>query len=111
MTNNDLVAATQVMRVTGKGSVNLVAAQIDYRLDVALLKAAEGRALPADLADTAGLVVPVRVTGPLADPTIRPDVGAMVKAAVQQKVDEKKKELEDKLREQLGDKLKGLFGK
>jgi AsmA protein len=110
VTSNDLLAATQVMRVNGKGSVNLVASQIDYRLDVAVLKAAEGRTLPPDLADTAGLVVPVRVTGSLGDPSIRPDLEAMVKAAVQQKVDEKKKELEDKLRDQLGDKLKGLLG-
>jgi AsmA protein len=58
-----------------------------------------------------GAVIPVRVTGALGDPTIRPDIGAMAKAAVKQKLDEKKQELEDQLREKLGDKLKGLFGK
>lgn len=111
LTSNDLVAATQVMRATGKGSVNLVAGQIDYRLDVALLRAAEGRELPNDLADTVGLVVPVRITGPLSDPVIRPDVEALIKAAAQQKFEEKKQELEQRLREKLGETLKDLFGR
>jgi AsmA protein len=106
-TTNDLVAATQILRVNGKGSADLPAGQVDMRLDASILKAAEGRDLAPDLADAAGLVIPVRVTGALSDPTIRPDVSAMAKAVIQQKVDEKKQELEDKLRDQ----LKGLFGR
>ena len=109
-TTNDLVGATQVMRVNGKGSADLPAGQVDMRLDASILKAAEGRDLAPDLADAAGLVIPVRVTGALSDPSIRPDVSAVAKAVLQQKVDEKKQELEQKLREQLGDKLKGLLG-
>ena len=109
-TTNDLVAATQVMRVNGKGSADLPAGKVDMRLDASILKAAEGRDLAPDLADAAGLVIPVLVTGALADPSIKPDVGAVAKAVLQQKVDEKKQELEQKLRDQLGDKLKGLLG-
>ena len=111
VSSNDLVASTSIMKVTGKGSADLVGSQLDWRLDVAILKAAEGRDLAPDMADAVGFVVPVRISGPLADPSIRPDLGAMAKAALQQKVDEKKKELEDKLKDQLGDKLKGLFGR
>jgi len=107
---SDLVAATQVLRVNGKGSADLPAGRIDMRLDVTLLQSGLGETA-ADLADASGLVIPVQVSGALSDPTIRPDVGAMAKTVLQQKVDEKKKELEQKLREQLGDKLKDLFGR
>jgi AsmA protein len=111
VSSNDLVASMNLMKVTGKGSADLVASQLDWRLDVAILKAAEGRDLAPDLADAVGFVIPVRMNGPLTSPTIRPDLEAMAKAVLQQKVDEKKQELQDKLKDQLNDKLKGLFNR
>lgn len=111
LSSNDLIASTNLMKVTGKGSADLVASQLDWRVDVAILKAAEGRDLSPDLADAVGFVIPVRMNGPLTDPTIRPDLEAMAKAALQQKVDEKKQELQNKLKDQLNDKLKDLFGR
>jgi len=106
--SDDIVAALQYLRVTGKGSTDIVKGELDYRLDATVLKLPpEGAG--AEMADVVGFVVPVRITGALTDPKVRPDLGALAKAAVQQKIEEKKQEVEDKLKEQLQDKLKGLF--
>jgi AsmA protein len=87
---HDLLISSAVLKVTGQGSVNLPAKTID----VSLL---------ADTLQVAGntpIQVPVKVTGSLADPTVRPDLEALAKSQVKQK-----------LQNVLQDKLKGLFGK
>ena len=107
--SDDLVAATQYLRITGKGSTNLVQGQLDYRLEASVLKIpAEGA--DAEMADVVGFMIPVRISGPLVDPKVRPDLEGLAKAAVKRKVDEKKKEVEQQLKNKLQDKLKGLFG-
>jgi AsmA protein len=107
LTTNDISAVTRALRVTGKGVIDLVASRLDITLDAAVQKVTDGG---DDMNDVVGFAVPVRVTGALTDPTVRPDLGAIAKAAVQQKLDEKKQELEQQLRDKLQDKLKGLFG-
>jgi AsmA protein len=85
---HDLLISSAVLKVTGQGSINLPA----KTLDVSLL---------ADTTQVAGNIqVPVKVTGSLAAPTVRPDLEALAKSQVKQK-----------LQNVLQDKLKGLFGK
>jgi AsmA protein len=87
---HDLLISSAVLKVTGQGSINLPA----KTLDVSLL---------ADTLQVAGntpIQVPVKVTGSLADPAVRPDIEALAKSQVKQK-----------LQNVLQDKLKGLFGK
>jgi AsmA protein len=87
---HDLLISSAVLKVTGEGSINLPA----KTLDVSLL---------ADTLQVAGntpIQLPVKVTGSLADPTVRPDLEALAKSQVRQK-----------LQNVLQDKLKGLFGK
>jgi AsmA protein len=85
---HDLLISSAVLKVTGQGSINLPA----KALDVSLL---------ADTTQVAGNIqVPVKVTGSLASPTVRPDLEALAKGQVKQK-----------LQNVLQDKLKGLFGK
>ena len=85
---HDLTISSQALKITGQGSANLPAKTVDL-------------ALVADTLKTAGntpLKIPVKVTGSLADPTVRPDVAALAKG-----------QLKDKLKDVLQDKLKGLF--
>jgi len=99
--NSDLLAELPFMQVSGKGSVNLVEATVDYRMSVRVLDKPEfigDELTAAELKDFTGTVVPVRVSGPLAAPKIAPDVGKLLEEQV-------KKEVEDKIK----DKLKDLF--
>jgi len=99
--NSDLLAELPYMQITGKGSVNLVEATVDYRMSVRVLDKPEfigDELTAAELKDFTGTVVPVRVSGPLAAPKIAPDVGKLLEEQV-------KKEVEDKIK----DKLKDLF--
>jgi AsmA protein len=71
LSNNDLALLSPLMRVTGKGTVNLPQRRIDYRLEpkaVASLKGQGGKA------DTSGVAVPVIVKGPWHDITYTPDL-------------------------------------
>jgi AsmA protein len=85
---HDLTIASQVLKITGQGSANLPAKTIDL-------------ALVADTLKTAGntpLRIPVKVTGSMTDPTVKPDVAELAKGQLKQKV-----------QDVLQDKLKGLF--
>ncbi len=60
-----------------------------------------------DLADLNGITVPVRISGPLQDPQIRPDLKAAAGSAVKQQA----QKAEEKLKERVQDRLKGLLGR
>jgi AsmA protein len=100
-TTRDLNLASQNLRVTGEGTMNLVSGAIDYRVKATVLKQ-PGSPGAGTLAD-----VPVTVTGTLGAPKVRPDVGGMAKARVQQEVEKHKQELQQKLQDKLQDLLKG----
>jgi AsmA protein len=99
LTNNDLLAATQYLRVNGNGSVNLAADTLDYRLNATVLR------IPPEDADASGekelvdMEVPARVTGSLSSPKVRPDIEELLK-----------KQATKKLENKLKDKLRGILG-
>lgn len=109
LTTNDINATTRALGVTGKGTIDLVQSQLDLSINAAVQKVADDKSSD-DMNDVVGFVVPVRVTGSLTDPKVRPDLEGMARAAVKQKIDEKRQEVERQLRDKLQDKLKGLFG-
>ena len=98
--NDDFAAEMPFMQVTGRGSVNLPEATVDYRMSARVLNKPElaGGATAEELEDLTKTVIPVRISGPLADPSIKPDVEGMLK-----------QRLEDEVKDKLKDKLKGLF--
>ena len=97
--NDDFVAEIPYMRLTGKGSVDLVAASLDYRLTARVLERPEFAqgASAAELDEFTEAVIPLRITGPLSSPSVKPDIEDMLR-----------KEIEDELKRQITDKL---FGK
>jgi AsmA protein len=109
LTTADINALTRALKVSGGGTVDLVKSQLNLNLNAAVQKLQDDPNV-ADTADVVGFVVPLTVSGALADPKVRPDLGSLAKAAVKQKLEEKKQEVEQQLRDKLQDKLKGLFG-
>jgi AsmA protein len=98
LTNNDLNVAMQYLKVTGQGNVNLPANSLDYRLVASVLKIPREGADTAQMQDLVDAQIPVKVTGSLTDPKVRPDLENYLKGEVKKKVEEK-----------LKDKLKDLF--
>lgn len=101
--NKDLLAELPFLQLTGNGTVNLVAGEVDYALQARVLERPEfvRGASEEELAEFTEALIPVRIRGPLTDPTVRPDIEAMfrkeVEDTLQKKGDELKKRLLDRL--------------
>jgi AsmA protein len=113
MDNKDLYLASPVLRVTGKGEVDLVKEDINYLLTTKIVGSLEGQGGSDNLE---GVAIPVRIKGKLDNPSPAVDLAAAVKANAGKKLEEKKQELldkaGDKLKDQLGSgALEGLFGR
>ena len=96
--NDDLLAELPFLRLTGKGSVNLPEATVDYRLNARVLDKPElaSAAGEAELADLTKTTIPLTVTGPLLAPSIKPDLQSVARERA-----------ESEVRERLVDKLLG----
>jgi len=98
--NDDLLLSTELVRVGGKGDINIGNDSIDYYAKAAIAKTSGGKG---------GLTLPVHVSGPYTALKYSLDYGLMIKDTVKQKVESKKEELNKQMQEQLKGKLKGLF--
>jgi AsmA protein len=85
---HDITMDSQVLKITGQGNANLPAKTVDLSLLADTLK----------MAGNTPLKIPVKVTGSMTDPTVKPDIEALAKG-----------QLKEKLKDVLQDKLKGLF--
>ncbi len=97
VSNHDLSAKAPILRVSGKGTVNLVTEAIDYRVVTAVVGTAAGQG-GKELQELKGLSIPIRITGTLVKPKIKEDLTAALKAKAQADLDKKKKALEAKLK-------------
>jgi uncharacterized protein involved in outer membrane biogenesis len=72
--NDDLFLASPLLRMTGKGQVNLVTKTFDYHVKPTLVGTLVGQG------DTVlarkGLSVPLAISGPFSSPKIRPEINA-----------------------------------
>jgi AsmA protein len=94
----------QYLKVTGQGTVDLPRNALDYKLVTTVLKIPREGADTTQMQDMVDAQIPVKVSGSLADPKVRPDVENYLKGEV-------KKKVEEKLKDKLGDKLKDIFKK
>ena len=100
MRNNDLVADLPFMQLTGKGNVDIPQGTVDYDLRARVYKkpeALEG-ATQEEIDDFTKTVIPLKITGSLTSPKVRPDVEELLRQRVEEEIEEK-----------LKDKLKDLF--
>jgi AsmA protein len=110
LTTDDLNVAMQYLKVTGQGSVDVPASTLDYRLTATVLKIPREGA-EADAQDLVDAQIPVRITGSLSDPKVRPDLEGYLKNEVKQRVEQERGKVEQKVKDKLGDKLKDLLGR
>lgn len=111
--NQDLLAKSPFLRVTGAGQVNLVAETLDYLVKPVIVSTAVGQG-GEGLDELKGVPIPVKLSGPYADPKFTIDWAQVATASQKAKLEEKKVEVKEKLevkkqeaKEQLEDKLKG----
>lgn len=106
--NDDLQAKSPLLRIAGKGEVDLPKDSIDYLITTELVKSLEGQG-GKGRDDLAGIPIPVRVTGPLSKPSYRPDLEAALSAKAKAQLEEKKQEVTKKMEEKAKEKLDGVF--
>ena len=117
--NQDRLAKSPFLRVTGAGKVNLVNETLDYVVKPVIVSTAAGQG-GEGLEDLKGVPIPVKMTGPYADPKFSIDWAQVAtgtqkakleekKAEVKQQLEEKKQEAKEQLEDKLKDKLKGFF--
>lgn len=127
LSNQDLKLLSPLLRVEGKGTSDLPARTVDYRVEPKAVASLEGQ---GGASDAAGLTVPVLVSGPWHDLSYKPDLAGAVEGlakdpgkALENLGGGAGKALEGvlkgdgdeggdgiKLPEGAGDALKGLFG-
>lgn len=97
--NDNLLAELPFMRLTGKGSVDLPAATINYNMTARVFKRPDliPDATAEEFDELTEAVIPLKVTGPLASPSIKPDIQKILQKEAEKEV---KKRLLEKL---LGD--------
>jgi len=96
--NTDLFANLQDFEARGEGRIGLGAQDIDYLFTPKALRLNKAKG---------GLAIPVRIRGPWADPSIKPDL----KAALDLDLDAEKERLERKLKEEAARKEQELKDK
>ena len=102
MQNDDFFAELPFMQLRGRGSVDLAAATIDYGLTARVLERPESMTgvTQEELDDFTEAEIPLKITGSLESPSVRPDIEKLL-------LDRAGDEIEDKIK----DKLKDIFGR
>ena len=97
--NDDFLAELPFLQLRGKGLVDLGTNEVDYGLEVRVLERPEfmAEATPEEVDDFTSTVVPLRITGPMSAPSVRPDMEGIFRARVEEAIEEKKDELRDQL--------------
>ena len=97
--NDDLLIQLPFLELTGSGIVDLPAAQVNYSVEARVFDKPE--LMPgiseAELADFTKTVVPVKITGPLNSPNVRPDIEAVFRQQVEGALEEQKKKLQNRI--------------
>jgi len=96
--SDDLMLTSPLLRMNGKGQVDVSRQQLDFQVLATLLGTgiASGDRLLDNLIDTP---VPIRIDGPWASPSVRPDLKAMAEAKARERLEKEKDKLEEKLKE------------
>lgn len=117
--NDDLQVKSPLLRITGKGDVDLPRERINYRVSTSVVGSAEGQA-GEDLAGLKSLTIPVNVSGTFTDPKFSLDLKPVLEAKAKAALEEKKKAIQQKatikveekkedVKKEIQNKLKSLF--
>lgn len=99
--NDDLTASSPLLRVAGRGSADLPAREMDYRLDTTLVATIEGQG-GRSLEDLRGVNLPIRITGAFEEPRFRLDLEDVVRERVDERLRREGERLQERLMERFG---------
>lgn len=93
--SDNLLAQLPFIRVTGGGTVALAERTLDYSVQARVLENPEfaNVASEDELKDFTQALIPIRIRGPLASPSFRPDIEGIFRQEVERAIDDKKEEL------------------
>ncbi len=102
--HNEVFAfSNDFVRARGRGDVNFGAQTVNLDLKARLLRVPPGKLLGLETSQLAGVDLPLTVTGPLARPEVKPDVGMLLGEVVKKKATrEIEKEIKKRLQDLLG---------
>ncbi len=121
--NQDLQVKSPMLRVTGKGRVDLPKQRIHYLLSTSIVETDQGQG-GKDVSELKALTIPIKVSGTFAEPKFKLDLAPVLKAKaktelkrqkeklkkeVDQKLKEEKARAKKKAEKKLKEKLEGLF--
>jgi AsmA protein len=112
LSNNDLLATSDYLRITGRGLVDLGGERFSYRFEPMFVKPPEGRAIK----ELENVPIPVRLTGTFDHPEWSVDLGEALRVVgqreLQKRLDQKGGDAIKRLEERTGIKgLRSLFGR
>ena len=98
LSNNDFQVNAPFFRIAGNGNIDLAAQDLDYTINVAIVKSAAGQG-GAAVDELEGLTLPIRLRGSLTAPSYSLDTKALYQSLAKAKIEEKKSEF---VQEKLG---------
>ncbi len=107
--NDDLAGASPLLRVSGKGEVDLPRETIDYRATATVVNTATGQDGKA-LEQLKSIPVPIRIKGALSDPSISLDLESLAEEAAKGEAKKRiEEEVDKRLKDEGGEKVKELL--
>lgn len=118
--NRDLQVQSPLLRINGRGSVDLAQDQVDYLVTTKLVRSLTGQG--GETADQLrGIPIPVRIRGSLDSLSYQPDFSDLLKPKLQAEKEKVLQKVEDKVKQKatellgnpgdIGDALRGLLGR
>lgn len=104
--NDDLLAKSPFLRLTGAGDINIAQGSLNYLAKATAVATSTGQD-GKELADIRGLTLPVRASGPFTALKYKLEFGSAFSDSAKQQFEVKKEELKDKLEDQLKSRLPG----
>jgi len=104
--NKDLQIKSPMLRVAGKGRVDLPKQRIDYLLNTSIVETDQGQD-GKDVSELKSLTIPVKVTGTFTEPEFKPDLAPILEARAKAKLTRQKNKLKKKARKKLDEKKAG----
>ena len=105
--NNDLKAKSPLLRIDGKGSVDLPKERINYLVNTSIVESNEGQA-GKELTELKSLTIPIKITGTFSKPDFGLDLGPVLQARVKKEVEKKQEQLKKDVEKKIEDKKKSV---
>jgi AsmA protein len=104
--NGDLSMKSPFLRLAGEGDINIPDSSLNYLAKASVVASSGGQG-GKDIADLAGLTLPVRATGPFTALKYKIEFGSAISDSAKQKLEQQKESIKGKVEDKLRSKLMG----